>query len=147
MTDEPRGELLDAVLTAALREDELLSPELLRTAAAHLAQTASRYANPVLCPLGTGGNRLLGAATVLATSPLSPRGWNIDVAGRTVLIVGTVGVGPLAVHREIDLMRQRGAHTVIVCALDNRLDSGDADDFVLLSATPTYDRVQHARSA
>ena len=143
MTSGMSGTLLSQLVQAEAAEDELLSQAHLRAAAEEVARYAASRRTPILWPVGDGGQRLAGAATLLADGGLECLGWHSEMRDRDVVIVATVGVSPVAIERALALARTRGVRRTYVCAADHRLSTPNADDFHLVSNGPTG----HKRSA
>lgn len=130
------GTLLSQLAHAEAAEDELLSHAHLRAAAEDVARYAKALRTPILWPLGDGGQRLAGAATLLAEGVLECLGWRSEIRDHDVVIVATVGVSAVAVERTLALARTRGARRTYVCAADHRLSTPSADAFHLVATGP-----------
>jgi hypothetical protein len=133
MTSGMTGTLLSQLVQTEAAEDELLSQVQLRAAAEEVVRYAASLRMPILWPVGDGGQRLAGAATLLADDGLECLGWRSEMRDRDVVIVATVGVSPVAIERALALARTRGARRTYVCAADHRLSTPNADAFHLVT--------------
>jgi hypothetical protein len=112
------GPGLIQLLNAQQAEDDLLSPPSLGDAAQALVLLQARIGGkPVIWPVGPGGERLVGAATLLGGRDFMVRRNRDGVYGRRVLLVCPVLVTSLPLMDASGHARALGAKWVAGCAV------------------------------
>lgn len=135
------GPLLAGVFAAEERADHALRFPSIQIHAGLVVALARRLKRPLLIPVGSDGQRLLGAVEVLCEGELEQVGWRTAVLGRDVLLVGVAGVSGAEISAAADSARRLGASRVHACAVDPAMSTGrGVDSFTLLSAASSSTR-------
>ena len=102
------GPLLTAVPDAEQRADEILRYPLLRSYADAVIDVARRLKKPLLMPVGTDAQRLLGAVEVRCGGEHDQYGWRTSIRGRDVLLLAAAAYPawrlppPQTVHADLE---------------------------------------------
>jgi hypothetical protein len=112
------GPGLKGVLGAQDREDSALSYPSLHRIATSLADLCAALGDPVVWAIGTGGERIVGASTVLSRGSIRTAGWNSNLTGLSVLLVAGVVCTPLPLEHAAEHVRRLGGLEVHGCAVE-----------------------------
>ncbi len=118
-TDEPvLGPLLRGVLSAQRRNEDATSFPLIGEYAQRVVAICRECKDPLLWPVGSAAERLVGAAVMVSEGSIRVRGWSTDIPNEVVLLVGTSATTPLELLAAAAHARSLGATSVHACAID-----------------------------
>ncbi|NYD40041.1 hypothetical protein [Nocardioides panaciterrulae] len=126
--------LLEGLLRAQDRDNEVVGYAQIQRHAEHVIDWASRLTNPVLMPVGDAAQRLLGAVSLMAQGSIDIPVWTDRLDGRDVLLVGTVVASLIEFEAAAINARRRGATHIHGCAIEvaGHTSSSMLDSFTLL---------------
>ena len=119
-----QGPLLQEILDAEARAARIVSYPSIHWSAQAIVDLAPRLSHPVLWPVGDEGQRLVGAAEILAQGKFETYTLGTCVNDRVVLLIAPVGVSGLGIAAAADYAWRSGAKEVHGCGLDAAI--GDA---------------------
>lgn len=135
MTND-QHDLLAELLWAQDRDNEVVSYPAAESYSRQIIRLAKNFSDPILVPVGSGGERLIGCVSFLSEGSIEAPLWYDTVGGRDVLLVGTVAGSMVEFDALAMSLRRRGAHSVHGCAMEVINGSGSAalESFTILRA-------------
>jgi hypothetical protein len=133
------GPALGELLRSQQEEEDALAYPRLKGYAAALGELSRRLGLPMVWPVGVAAERLAGAAVIESAGGIRIRGWNDDLCGDRVLLLGGVAVSPLGLYAAAEQAKCFGVREVMATGI--RVDgidaSGSIDAFFPLDKTPS----------
>jgi hypothetical protein len=124
MPGNTQGPLLQEILDAEARATQIVCyPSILWSAQA-IVDLAQKLSRPLLWPVSDEGQRLVGAAELLAQGKFETYTWGSCVNDRVVLLIAPIGVSNLSIATAADCAWRSGAREVHGCGLDIAIGAG-----------------------